>query len=77
MSATLRKKTGRTVYRRYPGRELIEMPREAFDLAERRTEYLHPLAPHCKLAYLLACAWMQGAADADAALSATECKSGG
>ena len=68
MSRRVRGRTGRTVHARYPGREAIPVPDYAWDLSRRRTEYLHAMAATHSVAYLVACAWMQGVADADQAL---------
>lgn len=69
MGRRLRGRTGHQVRMRYPGREMIDVLPEAFSLARRRTEFLHPMAPEHRLDYLLACAWLQGVVDADQALA--------
>lgn len=68
MSRSLRDRTSPMVRLRYPGHERIDVPYELFDLARRRTEFLHPLAPRLSLTDLLASAYAQGLADAGQAL---------
>lgn len=48
--------------RRYPASELVEVPPSMFEVAERRTKHLQPMA-HMAVAELLAHAYLQGMND--------------